>query len=319
MTPSKPQQPIVICGPTAVGKTGFAIEMARHFGGEIVNADSMQIYRRMDIGTAKPSAREQAMAAHHLVDILEPDEDFNAARYACLADDCIARLSSEQKVPFVVGGTGLYIKALIYGLTDAAPSAPRIRARLRNELEVSGVRSMHRRLRACDPVSADRIHPNDTYRILRALEVFELTGQSITRHFEDHGFSTTRYNALLLGLTLPRDLLYDRINRRVEIMLTEGFLDEVKTLLEAGFSADLKSMQSLGYRHMVDYIQGRIGWDEAVRTMKRDHRRYAKRQMTWFRADPKVHWLAPDQYQAATDLIDGFQKQFQVAGHGGGG
>ncbi len=318
MTPSIPQQPIVICGPTAVGKTGFAIEMAGRFGGEIISADSMQIYRRMDIGTAKPSASEQALAVHHLVDILSPDEDFDAVRYARMADDCIARLSSENKVPFVVGGTGLYIKALIHGLTDAAPTAPRIRERLRRELEKSGPGSMHRRLRACDPVSADRIHPNDTYRILRALEVFELTGRSITRQFEDHGFSTSRYNALHIGLTLPRDVLYDRINRRVEIMLAEGFLEEVKTLLEEGFSADLKSMQSLGYRHMVEYIQGRLEWEEAVRTMKRDHRRYAKRQMTWFSAVPGVHWLAPDQYQAAAGLIDGFQKRIQDASHEGG-
>lgn len=282
--------------------------MARRFGGEIIGADSMQIYRRMDIGTAKPTAREQELVVHHMVDILDPDEDFNAVRYSRMAGDCISRLLSVEKVPFVVGGTGLYIKALIHGLTDAAPTEPRIRERLHSELAVSGAPSMHRRLQACDPVSAERIHPNDTYRILRALEVFEITGQPIARHHDGHGFSASRYATLYIGLALPREELYERINQRVESMLMEGFLDEVKTLLEEGYAADLKSMQSLGYRHMVDYIQGRLDWDEAVRTMKRDHRRYAKRQMTWFSAHPDVHWLAPHQRQMAADLIGRFQK-----------
>ncbi len=308
MSPKKPQQLIVICGPTAVGKTGFAIEMARQFGGEIIGADSMQIYRRMDIGTAKPTARELKRVVHHMVDILNPDEDFDAVRYARLADGCIARLASEEKVPFVVGGTGLYIKALVYGLTAAAPAATRIRERLQGELAVSGAPAMHHRLQACDPASAVRIHPNDTYRILRALEVFELTGRSITRHYEDHGFAASRYDALYIGLALPRDELYERINRRVEIMVAEGFVDEVRTLLEEGYADDLKSMQSLGYRHMVDYLRGRIEWDAAVRAMKRDHRRYAKRQLTWFGAIPNMHWLAPDQYQLAAELIIDFKK-----------
>ncbi len=308
MSPKKPQQLIVICGPTAVGKTGFAIELARQFGGEIVGADSMQIYRRMDIGTAKPTACEQKRVAHHMVDILNPDEDFDAVRYARLADRCIARLSSEEKVPFVVGGTGLYIKALVHGLTAAAPAATRIRERLQSELAVSGAPAMHRRLQAYDPASAERIHPNDSYRILRALEVFEITGQSITRHYAEHGFAASRYDALYIGLDLPRDVLYERINRRVEIMLAEGFADEVRTLLEEGYGGDLKSMQSLGYRHMVDYLRGRLDWDEAVRTLKRDHRRYAKRQLTWFRATPNMHWLAPDQYHLAAELIESFKK-----------
>jgi tRNA dimethylallyltransferase len=308
VTPQKPQQLIVICGPTAVGKTGFAIELARQFGGEIVGADSMQIYRRMDIGTAKPTARERKCVVHHMVDILNPDEDFDAVRYARLADHCIARLASEQKKPFVVGGTGLYIKALVHGLTDAAPAAACIRERLQNELAVSGAPAMHRRLQACDPASAERIHPNDSYRILRALEVFEITGRSITHHYAAHGFSASRYDALHIGLALPRDALYERINRRVDIMLAEGFVDEVRTLLEEGYGGDLKSMQSLGYRHMVDYLRGRLDWDEAVRTMKRDHRRYAKRQLTWFGATPNMHWLAPDQHQLAAELIEGFEK-----------
>jgi tRNA dimethylallyltransferase len=290
-----------------VGKTGFAIALAKRLGGEIVGADSMQIYRRMDIGTAKPTALERREAVHHMVDVVDPDEDFDAVMYARHADGCITQLAARNKLPIVVGGTGLYIKALIHGLTDAAPADPRVRGKLHIELKASGAPAMHQRLQACDPTSAAGIHPNDTYRVLRALEVFEITGRSIKRQFRDHGFSASRYDALHIGLTLPRERLYERINKRVEIMLEEGFVDEVRSLLEQGYGPELKSMQSLGYRHMVDFIQGRMEWAEAVRTMKRDHRRYAKRQMSWFGANPHMHWLAPDQHPTAAGLIAGFQ------------
>jgi len=307
VNPSNRQKLIVICGPTGVGKTGFAIQLAVLFGGEIVGADSMQIYRRMDIGTAKPTPDERNRAVHHMVDILYPDEAFDAVQYARKADACIARLLAEEKTPFVVGGTGLYIKALIHGLTDAAPTDPIVREKLQRELAMSDASTMHGRLEACDPSSAERIHPNDTYRILRAIEVFEITGESIARQNDDHGFSKSRYDVLHIGLTLPRDVLYARINQRVEMMLAQGFIDEVRILLADGYDAQLKSMQSLGYRHMVDYLQGRLDWEAAVRTMKRDHRRYAKRQFTWFSANPAVHWMAPDQHQRAAGLIRRFQ------------
>ncbi len=306
MTASHQKKIIVICGPTGVGKTGFAIELAGQFNGEIVGADSMQIYRYMDIGTAKPTPDECKQVMHHLVDILDPDEEFDAVRYAQQADACITRLHAEEKTPLVVGGTGLYIKALIHGLTDAAPTDPTVREKLQRELAASDAPTMHKKLEACDPVSAKRIHANDTYRILRALEVFDITGKSIARHYDDHGFSASRYHALHIGLILPRDELYERINLRVDMMLADGFADEVGALLADGFGAQLKSMQSLGYRHMVDYHQGRLGWEEAVRTMKRDHRRYAKRQLTWFRANSEMHWLAPDQHQKAAGLIRRF-------------
>ena len=307
MTPKNLQKLIVICGPTAVGKTGVAVQLAGQFNGEIVGADSMQLYRRMEIGTAKPTPSERRRAVHHMVDILDPDEDFDAVRFASQADECIARISAEGKVPFVVGGTGLYIKALIYGLTDAAPSDATVRKKLQDELSMSDAPSMHRRLEACDPISAKRIHPNDTYRVLRALEVFEITGRSITRHYDDHAFSTPRYHALHIGLTLPRDVLYARIDQRVEVMLADGFVGEVRTLLADGYGPQLKSMQSLGYRHMVDYLQARLDWEEAVRTMKRDHRRYAKRQFTWFSANPDMNWLEPDQHEKAAALISCYQ------------
>lgn len=306
MTHSDPIKIVVICGPTGVGKTGFAIVLARPLGAEIVGADSMQIYRRLDIGTAKPTAEERAMVVHHMVDIVDPDEDFDAVAYARQADACISRLAERDIVPFVVGGTGLYVKALIHGLTEAAPTDAAVRERLQNELQGSSVNAMHQRLQTADPRSAQRIHPNDRYRILRALEVVEITGRSIADFHKAHGFAASRYDALYIGLTMPREKLYERINRRVEMMLEEGFVDEVRTLLNQGCGPRLKSIQSLGYRHMVDYLRGRLTWDEAVRTMKRDHRRYAKRQMTWFGANPDVNWLTPDQHHDAQALISEF-------------
>ena len=297
---------IVICGPTGVGKTGFAIELARRFNGEIVGADSMQIYRHMTIGTAKPTAEERAAAIHHMVDVVDPQEEFDAAEYDRRAAACVSALIAEGKQPFVVGGTGLYIKALIYGLTRAAQSDDKIRASLKAQLESLGTQAMHDRLAEADPVSARRIHPNDAFRILRALEVFEITGRPISAHHDEHQFSRARFDALHIGLTLPRPQLYARIDQRVDAMLAQGLMDEVRSLLTRGLHPGLKSMQSLGYRHMIGYLQGSLEWDETLRTLKRDHRRYAKRQLTWFRADGQVHWLQPDQLTEAIALIQEF-------------
>jgi tRNA dimethylallyltransferase len=289
-----------------VGKTGFAIRLAQHIGGEIVGADSMQIYRGMDIGTAKPSAEEQAAVIHHMVDVVDPGEDFDAAEYGRRAEKCVTALISDGKTPLVVGGTGLYIKALIYGLAGAAASDSQVHDRLAAELARTSHRSMHQRLSRVDPQSARRIHPNDTFRILRALEVYHLTGRPLTMHHASHGFARARFDTLRIGLTLPRPELYARIDRRVDAMLAQGLVDEVRALIAKGVDPRLKSMQSLGYRHMTDYLQGRLEWDEAVRTLKRDHRRYAKRQMTWFGADNIVLWLQPDQFSEAVTLVENF-------------
>jgi tRNA dimethylallyltransferase len=297
---------VIICGPTGVGKTGFAISLAQKVGGEIVGADSMQIYRGMDIGTAKPTAAEQAAVVHHMVDVVDPGEEFDAAEYGRRAEKCVTALISKGRMPFVVGGTGLYIKALVYGLAEAAASDSQVHDRLTAELERSGSRSMHQRLAQVDSQSAQRIHPNDTFRILRALEVYHLTGRPLTAHHADHGFARARFDTLRIGLTLPRPELYARIDRRVDAMLAQGLVAEVRALLAKGFDPRLKSMQSLGYRHMTDYLQGRLEWDEAVRTLKRDHRRYAKRQMTWFGADSLVRWLRPDQFPEAVALVEDF-------------
>jgi tRNA dimethylallyltransferase len=298
---------IIICGPTAIGKTTVAIDLAQDFEGQIIGADSMQVYKYMDIGTAKPTAEEQGRVLHHMVDIVEPDEPFDAAQYAEWARAKIIALDQQKITPFVVGGTGLYIKALVYGLFDEKASDPKVRARLKAEAEARGIEYLYERLSRMDPATAARLHPNDSYRILRALEVVATTGQAISVHHQKHGFLKQPFEILKIGLNIDRTLLYERINRRVDAMIAAGFLQEVKDLLARGYSADLKSMQSIGYRHMVDFIDGRFSWAECVRTLKRDHRRYAKRQLTWFGADPEIIWKEPGQVQEIQLLIEDFQ------------
>ena len=297
---------VIICGPTGVGKTSAAVELAQHFGGQIIGADSMQVYKYMDIGTAKPTAEEQASVVHHMIDIIGPDEPFDAARYAELAGTKILELDRQKITPFVVGGTGLYIKALLQGLFNVELFDPDVRRRLKQEAAAHGTEYLHQRLGRLDPESAGRLHPNDRYRILRALEVVETTGKPISRYHREHGFSERPFEALKIALNIERTDLYARINQRVDAMIAAGFLEEVKSLLARGYSADLKSMQSIGYRHMVEFIQERSSWEACVRTLKRDHRRYAKRQLTWFGADPQIIWMEPAPIEALKRLVDQF-------------
>jgi tRNA dimethylallyltransferase len=300
---------IIVCGPTGIGKTTVAIDLAQHFEGQIIGADSMQVYKYMDIGTAKPTAAEQARVVHHMVDFVEPDESFDAAQYAARAREKIIELDQQHITPFVVGGTGLYIKALLYGLFDEKVSDPEIRDRLKAEADAHGIQFLYERLSRQDPETANRLHSNDTYRILRALEVIEATGQAISSHHKKHGFFDRPFESLKIGLEMDRALLYERINRRVDTMISAGFLNEVKDLIARGYSAALKPMQSIGYRHMVDYIEDRLSWEECVRTMKRDHRRYAKRQLTWFGADSEIIWKTPGQVEALKLVIENFMNE----------
>ena len=297
---------VVICGPTGLGKTAVSIELAIESHGEIIGADSMQIYRYMNIGTAKPTLNEQKRVHHHLIDIVDPDEPFDAASFAKMAGDVIIKLHAEGIVPFVVGGTGLYIKALVHGLSQAGPADKDIRMRLKEAESLHGSGFLYERLSKCDSVAAERIHPNDTFRIIRALEVYEATGMAISQYSKNHRFEKRRFNVLKIGLHMERKAMYDRINRRVDAMIEAGLVDEVNKLLGMGYSEDLKSMQSIGYRHMVDYIKGRITWEEAVRTLKRDSRRYAKRQITWFKADPEILWAEPEQSGYIKQLVKKF-------------
>lgn len=299
---------IVICGPTAVGKTRFAIDLALKFGAEIIGADSVQIYRHMDIGSAKPTAEERAVVPHHLVDCIDPARTFSAADYAARVRGTLQGLYDRGVLPLVVGGTGLYIKALMYGLFEAPAGDTALRRRLRKEADRAGAPALHRRLAQLDPQAAGRIHPNDAFRITRALEVLETTGCAISTHQQAHGFNEPLVDALRIGLTLPRDQLYERINHRVDMMLAAGLKEEVQGLLDQGYDPQLKSMRSLGYRHMATYLQDAAAWEETVVTLKRDHRRYAKRQMTWFTADSSLHWLQPHEIEVAVELVNRFLK-----------
>ena len=297
---------IIICGPTGIGKTTVGIKLAEKFGGEIVGADSMQIYRHMDIGTAKPTREERRKVSHHMVDIVDPDEDFDAVQFSERARATIVELNRQGRLSFVVGGTGLYIKALLHGFFQSEPVDPKIRNRLKQELEQSGSGFLYERLVQLDPVTAGRLHPNDSYRILRALETIASSGKSISKHHLDHGFDEDPFHALRIGLRIDRAKLYARIDQRVEAMIQAGLIEEVTKLLAMGYSAGLKPMQSIGYRHVIGFLEGSLPWDECLRTLKRDTRRFAKRQFTWFGADPQIIWYEPDQLNEIIRLVEGF-------------
>ncbi|HKJ98998.1 MAG TPA: tRNA (adenosine(37)-N6)-dimethylallyltransferase MiaA [Desulfotignum sp.] len=297
---------ITICGPTGIGKTGFAIALAKAFSAEIVGADSMQIYKYMDIGTAKPDAAELAQVPHHLVDFLDPSQDFDAGQYAHMAAQKINDITRKDRIPIITGGTGLYIRALLYGLFRSRPVCEKTLAHLTREAQEKGSAYLHHKLCACDPAAAQKIHPHDSFRIIRALEVFQTTGTPISQMQKEHNFASPRYQSLTLGLFMDRNTLYERINMRVDAMIRKGLLTEVVDLVQKGYSLDLKSMQSIGYRHMGGVLKKERDFDEAVFLLKRDTRRYAKRQFTWFKKEPGIIWLKPSQLTRAKTLVKEF-------------
>jgi tRNA dimethylallyltransferase len=284
---------IVLLGPTACGKTEVAIDLAQRFAGEIISADSRQVYRYMDIGTAKPTAEQRALVPHHLIDVVDPDQDYNVAMFHAEQREATEAILARGKVPFLVGGSGLYLAAAMgeLQLPLVGPDGD-FRAAMQKEAEEAGPEALHRRLAQVDPVAAARLHPNDLLRVIRALEVHHLTGLPLSafpRTPKDERAASFRF--LRIGLTAPRDVLYERRNRRVDRMMELGLLDEVKGLLASGYHLGLKSMNSLGYRELGAYLEGRVSLDEAVETFKRSTRRFAKRQMTWFRKTPDVRWF----------------------------
>ncbi len=300
---------VVICGPTGVGKTATAIKLAREIKGEIVGADSLQIYRYLDIGTAKPTPEERALVPHHLIDILEPHQPFDAAKFVHLADKAISEIVSRDRTPLVVGGTGLYIKALIYGLAPLSGKVGPVRERLKEELREKGREVLYRRLQSIDPQAAARISPGDTVRLLRALEIYELTGEPASRIWERHRFARPRYQALKIGLTLPRPILYARIEERTRQMFAQGLIEEVKGLLSRGFSPDIKPLKAIGYRQVVAYLEGKLTLEEAVAEVVKETKRYAKRQLTWFRADKEIFWFSPQETEKIIELTRRFLAQ----------
>jgi tRNA dimethylallyltransferase len=306
-TPHNIDKPRVaaLVGATAVGKTAVALALAQKIGAEIVNADSLQVYRELDIGTAKPTREERALAPHHLIDVADPPEPYDAARYCREGREVLADLHRRQVPPLVVGGTGLYLRALLSGLFAEGEPAAGVRARLKGELKDLGLPALYQRLLYLDPATADRLHPRDTYRIIRALEVMEATGTPLSEFIAAHRFKDAPYQVLKLGLALPREELYQRIETRVEVMLAQGWLEEVKELLTR-YPADLKPLQALGYRHLINYLTGRWSWEEALTLLARDTRRYAKRQHTWFGSDKEIKWFAPDQIEEMAAVLAEF-------------
>ncbi len=285
---------VIILGPTGVGKSEVAVEAASQVGGEIINADSQQVYRCMDIGTGKPAPEQRQKAPHHLIDIVNPDAEFNAAIFRQRALESAGEIWSRGRKVILCGGTGLYIKALTHGLFIGPSKDPEIRRRLDQEGDERGLPRLYERLRQVDPGALAAIHPNDRQRIIRALEVFELTGKRMSEWQMEHGFKESPFETLKIGLNRERAELYDIIDRRCEEMVATGLVEEVRGLMERGYNLDLKPMQSVGYRHMGLYLTGAMTLEEALSLMQRDTRHLAKRQLTWFRADNGIRWFHPE-------------------------
>ena len=297
----------VICGPTAVGKTALALELAEYFNGEIISADSRQVYRLMDVGTAKPTQDEQQRVRHHLIDIAWPDEEFHAARFVSLAEEAIGDICQRNKAPFLVGGTGLYIRALTEGLLEAPGADPELRRDLHTRAEKEGSASLHEELARVDPVSADRLHPNDLIRIVRALEVYEQSGRTLSALQDEHGFSSKPYRTLKIGLNLEREELYRRIDQRAEAMFEQGLMEEAEALLQADYDPDLRILRTIGYCQAFALLRQEMTREEAIDDLKRSTRRYAKQQLTWFRKDKSIIWLeSSDDFVTIRGFIEEF-------------
>ena len=282
---------LCLLGPTAVGKTEIAIQLAQRLNAEIVSVDSRQIYRQMDIGTAKPTREERQAARHHLIDCVDISEPFSVADYQSLADTAIADIRNRDKRVLLVGGAGLYFRAIVDGLFEGPGADPALRKRLEGEVAQFGVDALHDRLRVCDPESADRIHPNNIVRVIRALEVYELTGTPMSELQQQWHPEKQRYPFIAFGITMPRALLYRRIEQRVDVMLANGLIAEVESLLAAGYARDSVALQSFGYRELIAYLDGDCTYLEAISQLKQNTRRFAKRQLTWFRKDTRLQWI----------------------------
>jgi tRNA dimethylallyltransferase len=296
---------VALIGPTGIGKTLLSLEIAERFAGEIVSVDSMQVYRFMDVGTAKASLDDRARVVHHLIDIVFPDQEYNVARFLADASRAMNEIRGRGRLPLLVGGTGLYLKGLLKGLFEISEN-PELRRQLRSRAAAEGLQPLHEELRRCDPQSAIRIHPHDAYRIIRALEVYQATGVPWSAHIAAHDRAESGLNILKIGLQCEREELYRRIDRRVGLMVGQGLLEEVENLRSLGYSEGLKPMQALGYRHICNFLAGQWSWNESLDLLARDTRRYAKRQLTWFRRDSEIHWFQPEQRKEIFTMIEDF-------------
>lgn len=307
---------VVIVGPTAVGKTDIAIEVAKRVGGEIVSADSMLVYRGMDIGTAKPTLEEMQGIPHYMIDVVDPDEEFSVAMYQKAAREWIDNITGRGKLPLLVGGTGLYVRAVIdpYDFTPA-PGDEKLREQLKKEALTLGAAAMHEKLAQVDPTTAARLHPNDVRRVIRALEVYYQTGKPFSQYQSLKTAGNPVYRLLMFGLTMDRQLLYQRIEQRIDLMLARGLVEEVKGLLER-YERLGTALQGLGYKEIAAYLAGECSLQEAVDVLKRNTRRFAKRQLTWFRADDRIRWLDlekfPNKEAVAAEIVQQIAGEFLV-------
>ena len=295
---------ICIAGPTASGKTALAVELAKELNGEVVSCDSMQVYRRMDIGTAKPTREEMQGIVHHMIDVAEPDEDFSVSRYCEMASPIVDDILARGKTAIIAGGTGLYMDSLIRGNAFAPFPATGVRERLEEQADAEGMQAMLRRLQSVDPDSAARLHLSDRKRILRALEVWLETGETITEHNRKTQAIPPRYTPLWLGLDFAdRAELYHRIDTRVDAMLEMGLMEEIRELLASGIPAKCTAMQAIGYKEFVNALNGEETVEKAAEEVKKSSRHYAKRQLTWFRRNPRLHWLTRQTGQKNEEIL----------------
>lgn len=289
---------IILTGPTAVGKTALSIKLAKAVNGQMISADSMQVYRHMDIGTAKIKPEEMQGIPHYLIDVLEPEEDFNVVRFQHMAKEALAKIYAEGGIPIVVGGTGFYIQALLYDIDfEKNDEDTTYRQELQQLAEAKGAEYLHEMLKQVDPESAQTIHANNVKRVIRALEFHHQTGLPISAHNEEQRQKESPYHFLYFVLNDDRQMLYDRIDKRIDIMLEQGLVDEVKELVASGCKRDMVSMQGLGYKEILNYLEGNCTLEEAVYILKRDTRHFAKRQLTWFKREREVIWLNRPDFQ----------------------
>lgn len=296
---------VVLTGPTAVGKTELSIQLAQKLDGEIISADSMQIYQKMDIGTAKIRKEEMDGIPHHLIDVLDPSEEFNVARFQEMAKEALAGIYRRGRIPLIVGGTGFYIQGLLYDIDFTKEEQDfRYRENLQKKAKEEGAQVIHKMLQAVDPASAQKIHPNNIKRVIRALEFYHLNGRKISEHNEQESRKESPYRFAYFVLNQNRTTLYERINHRVDLMLEAGLVEEVRRLKEAGYGKNLVSMQGIGYKEVLDYLDGKMTLEETADQIKKDTRHFAKRQLTWFGREKEVIMIDKDKYETEEEILE---------------
>lgn len=303
------QKVLILVGPTASGKTNLSIELSKRMKSEIISADSRQVYKYLTIGTAKPSEEELSEAVHHFIDIYEPEEPFNAGQFSREARTVINQLLEADKIPIVVGGSGLYIKALVDGFSSEIESDDRIRVSLKHRLDEEGIDSLFDQLEKVDPETAKIVHKNNVQRVMRALEIYLITGKPFSE-IKKRATDPVKFTPVFVGLSWEREALYDRINRRVDLMIDEGLIPEVAIIKRRGISENLNSLQTVGYKEVFSYFDGKIEFEEMISEIKKNTRRYSKRQITWFKNDSRIKWFNMEENTDIPSLADSILDHF---------